>query len=205
MRRLGLWLFLVCAAATPNLVAAEPPSAPAPQEADAVIVPRYLLQSPDGRVVTDSDFPGRFQLITFGYTWCPDICPTTLAAMTQVLGLLGEQAAQVQPIFITVDPERDTLTVLHRYAEYFDARILPLTGSPELVRAAADHFRVTYKKYLEPGKAADQYSVDHTAGMFLVGPDDQFVTHFGYSVAPATIAARLKSLIAEQPANKPAP
>ncbi|HTY03445.1 MAG TPA: SCO family protein [Rhodocyclaceae bacterium] len=167
--------------------------------ANDIVAPRYLLQAPGGQVVTDSDFPGRFQLITFGYTFCPDVCPTTLAAMTMALKELGEQARFVQPIFITVDPERDTLPVLGRYTEFFDSRILGLTGSADLVHAAADHFHVTYRKFLEPGKPADRYAVDHTAGMFVLGPDGGYVTRFAYSTPPGEVAARLRKLIADLP------
>lgn len=170
--------------------------------AESEIIGRYLLQAPDGRVVTDGDFPGRLQLITFGYTFCPDVCPTTLATITQVLTLLGDKADRVQPIFISVDPERDTPAVLGRYTAFFDPRILGLTGSPELVRAAANHFQVTYRKFLEPGQPTDRYSVDHTAGMFVLSPDGGYVARFGYTTPAAQIAAHLQTLIAQLPRGR---
>jgi protein SCO1/2 len=156
------------------------------------INPRYLLMDAAGRSVTNEDFAGRFQLIAFGYTSCPDVCPSTLAAMTLILHQLGDQAAGVQPIFISVDPERDTPEVLRRYTENFDARILGLTGSPELVRGAADHYRVTYRKYAEPGAPPGRYAVDHSVGMYLVGPDGRFLTKYAYSVSPREIADRIR-------------
>ena len=122
------------------------------------INPRYLLQDPNGRSVTNEDFRGRFQLIAFGYTYCPDVCPTTLVEMAAILKQLGEEAERVQPIFITVDPERDTGKVLQTYTEFFDPRILGLTGSPALGRRAADNFRIRYAKVREPG--AENYAVD---------------------------------------------
>lgn len=94
------------------------------------INPRYLLQDPNGRSVTNEDFRGRFQLIAFGYTYCPDVCPTTLVEMAAILKQLGDQADRLQAIFITVDPERDTTKVLKTYTEFFDPRVLGLTGSP---------------------------------------------------------------------------
>lgn len=200
MNRIGAALTLLVLSLAPGL--AQAASAAQTEDAggaEAQIVGRYLLQAPDGRVVTDSDFPGRLQLITFGYTFCPDVCPTTLATITQVLQLLGDKADRIQAIFITVDPERDTLSVLHRYTGFFDPRILGLTGSPELVRAAANHFQVTYKKFLEPGKPADQYSVDHTAGMFVLGPDGGYITRFAYTTPAEQIATRLQELIAQLP------
>ena len=114
------------------------------------IVPRYLLQDPNGRSVTSEEFFGRFQLIAFGYTYCPDICPTTLVEMAAILKLLDDQSKQLQPIFITIDPERDTGTILKTYTEFFDPRILGLTGSPALVRRAADNFKIRYSKVVEP-------------------------------------------------------
>ncbi len=116
------------------LLCAGPVSAQASQalgllnQADQGIIPRYLLQDPNGRSVTNEDFRGRFQLITFGYTYCPDICPTTLVDMAEILKQLGDRAAKVQPIFISVDPDRDTGAVLKSYTEFFDARILGLTA-----------------------------------------------------------------------------
>jgi protein SCO1/2 len=162
-------------------------------------MPRYLLEGPNGRAVTADDFPGRFQLITFGYTFCPDICPTTLATMSQVMTQLGDLAGRVQPLFISVDPERDTVAVVRRYTEYFDPRIVGLTGSPELVRHAADRFRVRYEKHVESGAAPDRYSVDHTAGMFLLGPNGRYITKFAYTMPARDVVARMRVLLAEEP------
>ncbi len=172
-------------------------SFPAGAADDAADVnPRYVLSDTKGRTVTNEDFRGRFQLITFGYTFCPDVCPTTLTAMAQILRGLGERAARLQPIFITVDPERDTAEALARYTAYFDKRIIGLTGSPELIRAAADHYKVTYRKHLEPGAKPDSYSIDHTAGMFLLGPDGMFAARFAHSATPQETAARIAAIMA---------
>lgn len=89
------------------------------QGEEAGIIPRYLLQDPNGRSVTSEDFRGRYQLIAFGYTYCPDICPTTLVEMAAILKQLGDQARHIQPIFISVDPERDSGKVLKTYTEFF--------------------------------------------------------------------------------------
>lgn len=167
-----------------------------PEPADPML--RYLLQGPNGRVVTTADFPGRFQLITFGYTGCPDICPTTLATMARVMALLGDDAARVQPIFISVDPERDTVPVVREYTRYFDTRIVGLSGPTHLVRAAADRFRVRYEKYLAPGAAPDRYSIDHTAGMFLLGPDTRYITRYAYALTADDIATRLRAVLAAE-------
>ncbi len=165
------------------------------------INPRYLLQDPRGRSVTNEDFRGRFQLIAFGYTYCPDVCPTTLVEMAAILNQLGEQAERVQPIFITVDPERDTGKVLQTYTEFFDPRILGLTGSPALVRRAADNFKIRYAKVREPG--AENYAVDHSAGMILLGPDGGFIKKFAFATPVDQITAQLRETLAATPAAPP--
>ena len=164
---------------------------------DIGIMPRYLLQGPDGRSVMDSDFRGRFQLISFGYTYCPDICPTTLVEMAHILRLLGADAQRVQTIFISVDPERDTPMTLKTYTAFFDPRILGLTGSPDSVRKVADLFKVRYEKVKEPG--ASHYSVDHSAGMILLGPEGAFVTKFAYGASAEEIAGKIGLLLERLP------
>jgi protein SCO1/2 len=157
------------------------------------INPRYLLQAANGRVILDGDFRDRFQLIAFGYTFCPDICPTTLLEMADILKRLGDKAAKLQALFISVDPERDTLPQLRTYTAFFDARILGATGSPELVRRAADNFKVRYEKVVEPGVKTQHYAVDHSAGMYLLSPGGQFLTKFAYGTPVEDITARIES------------
>lgn len=143
-----------------------------------VVNPRYLLIGPDGQAVSDQDFRGRFQLIAFGYTYCPDICPTTLVDIAELLKQLGADADRVQGIFISVDPERDTPRVLKTYTAFFDARILGLSGTPELVQRAARNYRVRYAKVA--GNDDKNYAVDHSAGLYLLSPDGQFLKKFAY-------------------------
>lgn len=162
------------------------------------IVPRYLLQDPNGRAVTQEDFRGRFQLIAFGYTYCPDVCPTTLVEMAEILKRLGDKAARLQAIFISVDPERDTGQVLKTYTEFFDPRIVGLTGSPALVRRTADNFKIRYAKVRMSDAAPDRYSVDHSAGMILLGPGGEFVKKFAFSTPAGEIADQISNLL-----NKP--
>ena len=164
---------------------------------DVGIVPRYLLQDPNGRAISHEEFRGRFQLIAFGYTYCPDICPTTLVEMAAILKHLGDQAGRVQAIFITVDPERDTGKVLKTYTEFFDPRILGLTGSPALVRRAADNFRMRYAKVREPG--SDNYAMDHSAGMILLGPDGQFIRKFAFATPVGRISEQLQEILGAYP------
>jgi protein SCO1/2 len=160
---------------------------------------RYLLVDANRRAVTNADLPGQFQLIAFGYTYCPDVCPTTLVEAAAILKRLGDRADRVQPIFITVDPQRDTPEVLATYTAYFHPRIIGLTGSPELIARAARHFNARYEKVTEPGSPADRYSVDHSAGMYLLGPDGGYIRKFGYSTPAAEIAERIDALLSETP------
>lgn len=169
-----------------------------PDMPEVGINPRYLLQAANGRAVMDGDFKDRFQLITFGYTFCPDICPTTLLEMAAVLKQLGDDAARVQALFISVDPERDTLVQLRNYTGFFDARILGATGSPELVRRAADNFKVRYEKVIDPKVNPAHYAVDHTAGMFLLAPGGQFLAKFPYGKPVDEVVARLREEIARR-------
>jgi len=159
------------------------------------ILPRYLLQDPNGRAVSSEDFRGRFQLIAFGYTYCPDICPTTLVEMAAILKELGADAGRLQALFITVDPERDTGPVLKTSAEFFDPRTLGLTGAPALVRRAAENFKIRYAKVREPGNSPAHYAVDHSAGLILLGPDGQFVKKFAFATPVAELAGQIGALI----------
>ena len=164
----------------------------APGQADAPLRPRYLLMGTNGRSVMSEDFRGRFQLIAFGFVSCPDVCPTTLLEMQHVLAALGPRAKHLQPIFITVDPQRDTAQVLGAYTQAFDARIVGLTGSPDLVRRAASNFKVQYAKVQEPGANSDVYTMDHTAGMFLLSPDGTLVARFGYGLPVPQVTERIQ-------------
>lgn len=168
---------------------------PAPQDA-APLMPRYLLMDVQGRAVTQEDFRGRFQLVSFGFISCPDVCPTTLLEVKQILEGLGDQSARLQPIFITVDPARDTREVLRDYTAAFDTRILGLTGSAELVRRAADSFRVQYEIVREPGSAPDNYTMSHTAGMVLLDIHGRFLARFPYGMAAREIGERIRAEMA---------
>lgn len=175
----------------------EPRDAPAPLPGDETTLPRpmprWLLQAAhNGRPLSPEDLRGRFQLVAFGFVSCPDVCPTTLAEMQQVLAALGPRAAQLAPLFISVDPERDTLAVLREYTAAFDKRIIGLTGSATLVQRAAAAFKVRYEKVREPHAAPGVYTLDHTAGLYLVGPDGQLLSRLGYGLPVKDIVARVE-------------
>lgn len=166
--------------------------------ADAVPAPvSFALQGVNGREVGNDSYLGRWSLVFFGYTRCPDFCPTALITAGGVLDDLGPDADQIRVTFITVDPERDTASVLAAYLESFDPRIAALTGSPEQVAAAAKAFKVFFRKRGEPGAAG--YSIDHTAAFWLLGPDGRPAEVFGYDIAAAALAAGVRRHMSAPP------
>jgi protein SCO1 len=155
----------------------------------------FALIAPDARPVTDSVLHGRFVLITFGYTHCPDVCPTDLATMGQAIDALGKRGDMVQPVFVTVDPARDTPDVLAAYASSFHPRLLALSGSEAQVAAAARAYKVHRRKVLtSPGQTQD-YLVDHSSLMYLMGPDGGFVTLFPANTPVDRMVAALKTYL----------
>jgi protein SCO1/2 len=147
----------------------------------------------NGVIRHDTDFRGELMLIYFGYTFCPDACPTALQNMSTALDDLGDQAKAVQPIFITVDPERDTVEQMKRYAANFHPRLVALTGSVEQTMAAARAYRIYYEKNLH-GAELD-YLVDHSSFIYLMGRDGRYLAHFGPDVSAAQLAAAIKKYL----------
>ena len=140
----------------------------------ALIGGPFHLIDQNGQPRSDSDFRGQYLLVFFGFTNCPDVCPTTLNTVTNAMDKLGSDAAKVTPLFITVDPERDTPAVMKAYAANFTPRLVALSGSPDAIAAAAKLYRIYYKKV---GEGAD-YSMDHTALLYLMGPDGNYLAPF---------------------------
>lgn len=152
---------------------------------------RFILTAHDGRTVTDEDFRGQHLLVFFGYTHCPDVCPTSLMTVARVLELLGDQARSVQVLFITVDPDRDTRTVLADFIPYFDPRIIGLTGSKDMIDRVVKGYRAKYTQV--PGDTDGSYTIDHTASLFHMGPDGEYLGRFPFETSPEDIAAKLKA------------
>lgn len=153
----------------------------------------FALTDQNGVVRHDSDFRGKLMLIYFGYTYCPDACPAALTVMTSALDELGDAAKDVQPIFITVDPERDTVVQMKSYASNFHPRLLALTGSAEQTAAAARAYRIYFEK-VKPEGSSD-YLVDHSSLTFLMGRDGKFLTYFGPEVTADQMAAAIKKYL----------
>lgn len=134
----------------------------------------FALVDHTGRAVTEADYAGRWQLVFFGFTHCPDVCPTTLAYMATVLDLLGDEADRVAPLFITVDPVRDTVPVMAEYVSAFHPRLIGLTGTEENVATALQAFKVYAEKVDDPA-APDGYAMAHTGYIYLMDPEGRFV------------------------------
>ena len=154
----------------------------------------FSLLDPDGKVKTLADFKGKVVVMFFGYTQCPDICPTTLTEMQQVMTLLGPQSDKVQVLFVTVDPERDTAEILKQYVPAFDPRFLGLRPADEasLERVTKD-FKIYYKKV--PGTKSGSYTMDHTAGSYAFDPAGRLRLYIKHAQGPETLAHDLKELL----------
>lgn len=151
----------------------------------------FSLIDHQGRNRTDKDFRDGFLLISFGYTFCPDICPTGLQTMGQALVLVGAKAAKIQPVFVSIDPERDRPDVLKGYVSNFHPRLIGLTGTEKQVRAVARRFRIQRGKVALPDMKKEEYLVFHTPTTFLMGPDGKFMTLFPYGTEAEVMAKAL--------------
>ena len=142
--------------------------------------------------MTDRNFPGKWMLLYFGYTFCPDACPTALNTIAEALDELGPLAERIQPIFVTVDPERDTPSVLAQYVKTFHPRLIGLTGSAEQIGAAAKDFHVFYQtRQLGNG----EYAIDHSSYVYVIDPDGRVVELITGNLPGHPVAAELKRLI----------
>ncbi len=164
---------------------------PAPV-AESPFRPTFALPDAEGRLRTPAEFAGKHLLVFFGFTNCPDVCPTTLADVAQVVDELGDDAAQVQPLFISIDPERDRRLGLAEFTAAFHSSILGLAGDAEQTRAAADSFRIHYARE-DDAAAPDGYSMSHSPALYLIGPEGDWLRQFTYGTPAADILADLQS------------
>lgn len=158
----------------------------------------FSLVNQDGKRVTEKDFLGKYMLVFFGYTYCPDVCPTELQVMTAALDQMGPEAEKIQPVFVSVDPQRDTPEVLKAYVGNFGPRLMGLTGTPEEIASVAKAYRVYYAKSGDKD-SPDAYLMDHSSIVYLMGPDGRFVKHFPYSTDAQKLAVELKEALASSP------
>ncbi|MCF4166071.1 SCO family protein [Zavarzinia compransoris] len=151
----------------------------------------FSLIDGDGKPVTEKSWPGKYLLVFFGFTFCPDVCPTTLADMSETLRLLGPAADRIQPLFVTVDPERDGAAEMKEYTSSFDPRITGLTGS----RAQIDAVLKTYRVVAVRRGEGDDYTMDHSALLYLMGPDGHLKQVYAHDMEPKAMADSLRDLV----------
>ncbi len=190
-------LAALCLAAAAPPPPSSPPSSPPPLE--ALFGGPFELTDHNGRTVTDGTFRGRFALLYFGYTFCPDLCPTNLLTMAEAVEALGPEGERVQPLFVTVDPERDDPAALGDYMAHFGPRFLGLRGTPAQTRAVLKTWRIHRRKVpAEAGANADDYLVDHATLTFLMGPDGKFRTLFPHDTPAEKMTATLRRYLAAE-------
>lgn len=154
----------------------------------------FALTDHNGKPRTMADFRGKAVVIFFGYTQCPDVCPTTMTGMAEAMKLLGEDASKVQVLFVTVDPERDTPQLLTQYVPVFNPSFLGLYADAQTIARTAQEFRIFYKK--QPGSTPTTYTVDHTAGSYVYDPQGRLRLYVKHGEKPEVIAKDLRLLIA---------
>ncbi len=155
----------------------------------------FTLSTPDGTTVTDQTYRGKWLLVYFGYTSCPDSCPTALLEIATALEKLGPDAVRVQPLFITVDPQRDTPQVMQQYTQSFDPRIIGLTGTAQQIAAVAHEYGAYYVRH-RTGPGAEDYVMDHSTYLYLMNPGGKFVRAFDSDASVDRIANALSKLLA---------
>jgi len=156
----------------------------------------FTLTSSDNKTVTDADFRGKYMLVFFGFTHCPDQCPVSLKTMTDALNLMGKKADAIVPIFITVDPERDTPQRLAEYAQSFHPKLVSLTGSMEAIRQATDAYKAVYSRAEKKAEQApDAYNMNHSSIIYFMDKQGEYITHFRYDITPEELARALEQQV----------
>ncbi len=170
---------------------------PVAQQTEAIpIGGPFEMVDHTGQNVTDETYRGKFMLIYFGFTYCPDICPTELQVVSSALNGLSEaELNALQPLFVTVDPERDTVDEMAGYVRHFHERLVGLTGSLEQVSSMAEAYRVWFKKTADEDSTAG-YTMEHTNIVYLMGPDGKYLDHFTYATKSDQMAERLRKHLA---------
>ncbi len=162
--------------------------------ARALVGGPFTLTAHDGKRVSDRDFRGKFMLVYFGFTYCPDVCPAGLQVISAALQQLGPKGEIFAPLFISVDPERDTPADLARYVQSFHPRLVGLTGTAEEIGAVAKAYRVYYKK-VKDEKSTIGYTIDHTSLIYIMDPSGNYVTHFTHATPLDQMVDRLRKFL----------
>lgn len=164
------------------------------QQTQQTFQPDFVLQDGSGQTHTMADFRGKFSLVFFGFTNCPDVCPTTMSEVAQVMDDLGAEADRVQPLFISIDPERDRRQGLTEYLAAFHPAILGLSGDSAATKDAAESFKIHFGREEDPS-APDGYTMSHSSALYLIGPDGEWLRLFDYETPAAEILADIEDRI----------
>jgi cytochrome oxidase Cu insertion factor (SCO1/SenC/PrrC family) len=160
----------------------------------AMIGGPFALTDHTGKRVTDQDFRGRTLIVFFGFTFCPDVCPSGLQVIAAAIDKLGPKGKDITPLFISLDPERDTPAQLATYVQSFHPRLVGLTGTPAEIAAVAKAYRVYVQKVPDP-KSTAGYTIDHSSIIYVMGPDGAYRTHFTHATSPDAMAERLAKIL----------
>jgi cytochrome oxidase Cu insertion factor (SCO1/SenC/PrrC family) len=160
----------------------------------ALIGGPFTMINQKGETVTEKTFEGHYTIYFFGYTFCPDVCPTELQVLSAALKELGPDASKITPVFVSIDPERDTPKIIGEYVANFDSRLVGLTGTPEQLAAMARAFHIFYQK-VPNAKDPQIYDMDHSSILYLMAPDGKFAKHFPYTTDAKALALELKSVL----------
>lgn len=197
MKKYSLPILSVIIIAIAFFAFTRPPSKTIPHDQDetgeVTIGGTFTLTNQNGKQVSDADFRGKLMLVYFGYTFCPDVCPGDLLTMTSALNTLGDDAKKIVPIFITVDPERDTVEQMHSYIENFHPSFEALTGTPEAIDAVAKKYKIYYAKVQDPGMTT--YLMDHSAITYLMDGQGKYLMHFPHGTDAETMAKGLRKYL----------
>ncbi|RTL63795.1 MAG: SCO family protein [Hyphomicrobiales bacterium] len=203
MSRLNLAILLVCGllvgalaavAVIPDVRNRVFPEGSTRAVGQALVGGPFTLTDHTGRKVTDQDYRGKFMLVFFGFTYCPDVCPTALQTMAAALEMLGPKAERLVPLFITVDPERDTPEQLAQYVSSFSPKLVGLTGTRPEIDTVLKEYRV-YAQKVEDPKSTAGYTMNHSSIVYIMGPDGAYRTHFTHATGAETMAERLAKLL----------
>ncbi len=195
--RLSMVSWLVCSLALAALLVLVGPRYlldPPQGGGDALIGGDFSLVNGSGKQVQASDFRGRYMLVYFGFTHCPDICPTTLLVMKNAIDALGEKKKSIAPIFISLDPERDTPEAVGKYVTNFGDTLVGLTGSAQQIKEAANAYRVYYSRVEQQDSAAD-YLIDHSGFMYLMDTRGKYIAHFSHGISESELTNKLKQFM----------
>ncbi len=171
--------------------AADAPADPMPR--------RYMMEDLYGNVTTNEDLQGKFVLLYFGYTGCPDVCPTSLSTLADTLDLLGDAAEQVTPVFVTVDPERDTAKLMRDYLAFFDERIIGLRGPKAYTDHMVKAFNARYERHVPDPAQPDRYAIDHTASIAFLDPQGVLIKRYPHGTSAEDIATDMRAIMDATP------